>query len=363
MSAEKYVERTDEVERFVKHVQGMIGELDLVFQQGVQRLDFGMDQWRNVDKMPSFDSTARKPPYSWKEKNHYIDASNNLWDIHVWQKMHIHPSISELYYAALLRRIKEFTKSNEGSDFNKGIVYANLGVAQSAQMKLEEGFANILKALIEDYPYSDTDPQSSVWKSPLFTQFEKEYVRKPLQAMISQLNIAAISSVADFVESFLSSLSNDQRAFFEYTFIRVMRNQEIWKEKENGLTANRLLAYTQDLCLFNEDFLKSKFANPGAYGDLERLLTEAGKQVARFSVDLNDCGASDMTELDRKLPLLLYNPNQPEKCLRTLLTLRNYSSHNVGGGSSANCFYSCYDEILRELIRAIYEITSLPKLK
>lgn len=69
----------------------MIDELNLVFQQGIQRLDYGMDQWRNMDKMPSFDQTARKPLYSWKEKNYYLDASNNLWFTCAWQKMRIDP--------------------------------------------------------------------------------------------------------------------------------------------------------------------------------------------------------------------------------------------------------------------------------
>lgn len=67
-----------------------------------------------------------------------------------------------------------------------------------------------------------------------------------------------------FVKDFLDSLNNDQRALFDCTFARIMQNWEIWNEKENGFTANRLLAYTQDFCLFNEDFLKSKTPTSGS---------------------------------------------------------------------------------------------------
>jgi len=356
MSTEKYIEKPDEVARFVKHAQGLLAELNLLFRQGIERLDFGMDQWKNVDKRPSFDLTIKPPPYSWREKNYYIDASNNLWYIYVWQGMHIDPSISELYYTVLLDRIKDFKVNNDNFDFNKGIVYANLGVAQSAQMKLDEGFANILNALIEDSPYSTTEPLYNLHRRDLFTQFEKAYVKEPLKGIMSQLNLAKISPVEHFVENFLDSLNDDQRTFFDYTFVRIMQNLGIWNEKNNRFTANRLLAYTQDFCLFNEDFLRSKFSSSNPHWLLDDLIREAG-----FSVNLTGCGAGGMNDLDNKLASELSNSNQPDKCLRILLTVRNYSSHNVGGGTSANCFYARYDEILKELVRAMCHIILLPK--
>jgi hypothetical protein len=352
MWTDKYVEGKDEVAIFIKGASDFLAKVDFLLQYGVWRLDFGMYCWRNVDKKPSFDPTTRPPPYPYGEKNLYINASNNLWQAAMWRS---YSSISEIYYSTLLEKIKEFKKKNDGFDFNKGIVYANLGVAQSAQMKLDEGYANILKALMDDYPYSDTYPESSVWKSPLFVQFEKHYVTIPLQAIISQLGMPQIHSADSFIEGFFNSLSNDQRTFFEYTFARIKQNKDIWNERENSLTANRLLAYTQDLCLFNEDFLKSKFTDPEPRWLLDDLIKEAG-----FKVNLKCCGATKMTDLDTKLSNLARS-NQPRKCLRTLMTIRNYSSHNVGGGTSRNYFYAHYEDILRELIRAMCEIALLPK--
>jgi hypothetical protein len=60
--------------------------------------------------------------------------------------------LCERYYAILLKEIKQYEISNT-TNFNKGMVYANLGVCQVAQGKIDEGFANILKAHIEDEPY------------------------------------------------------------------------------------------------------------------------------------------------------------------------------------------------------------------
>lgn len=356
-SADKYLENKEEVARFYESARGMMDALNSLFRQGIERLDFGMNQWRNVDKKPSFEATTKPPPYSYDEKNYYINASNNMWYVYLWQGMRLPPAISELYYAALLNRIMEFMKNNDGFDFNKGIVYANLGVAQSAQKKLDEGFANIFKALIEDSSYSANEKtQYDLHRRDLYTQFEKVYIIEPLENIISQLGVPGISSIETFINSFLEELNDDQRSFFDYTFAKIMQSLEIWKEMENGFTANRLLAYTQDLCLFSEDFLKSKFSNPYPRWLLDDLVREAG-----FSVNLRGCGAASMADFDTKLSLELGSTSQPDKCFKILLTIRNYSSHNVGGGTSANRFYACYDEILSELIRAMCYFILLPK--
>lgn len=358
-NTEKYMEKRDETIFFITIARNILAEINSLFEKGLKRLDFGMDQWKNVDKRPSFDLT-KPPPYSYDEKNLYVNASNNLWIIHVWRGLRIHPSISELYYVALLNRIKEFKEKNSGFDFNKGIVYANLGVAQSGQKKLDEGFANILKALIEDSNYSASDPQYDLHRRRLFTQFEEAYVSKPLQEIILQLGISKISSVEQFVENFLESLNNDQRTFFDYTFARIVQSQEIWHEKNNGFTANRLLAYTQDFCLFTEDLLKSKISlntlSNRQYWVLRHLIP------LKFpGINLNGCQANTMADLDNLLPSELSSQSQPDKYLRILLTLRNYSSHNVEGGTSQNCFYARYEDILKELVRAMCEIALLPK--
>jgi hypothetical protein len=312
-----------------------------------------MHQWKNADKKPSY--TEQNPPYSYNEKNVYVNAANNLWHETLWE---FAPELNEIYYMALLDKTREF-ENRETYHFNKGIIYGNLGVAQSAQMKIDEGFANILKALVEDKGYSTTSPDYDIFKRELFAQFESRYVRKLLQDIVSQLNVAGTSPFDHFVADFLNYISTDQRTFFDYTFTRIMQNLEIWKEKENSFTSNRLLAYTQDFCLFNEDFLKTKIPpstiSTRPHWELRDLI-----MTAFSTIDLAGCGANSMTDLDGKLASDLNRLNQTEKCLRILLTLRNYSSHNVAGGTSANVFYNRYHEILAELIRAMCYITLLP---
>jgi len=343
-----------ELTPFIKSSEHLKAELNILLQLGLNRLDFGMHQWKNVDKKPSFTYPPANPPYPYNDKNLYVNASNNLWHKAMWSFL---PELNEIYFNALLQRIKKF--EDKKYFFNKGIVYGNLGVSQSAQMKLDEGFANILKALIEDSGYSQTTPELALFRRRLFTQFEDRYVKKKLEGYITQLNVANTSPVDQFVANFLDSLSNDQRAFFDYTFARAMQNWNIWKEKENSFTANRLLACTQDFCLFIEDLLKSKISP--ATLSTRPFWTLKNLMPTKFSgISLQGCVANSMTDLDQKLPSELGRRIQPNKCLRILFILRNYSSHNVKGGTIANHFYAKHKEIFLELVRAMCYITLLP---
>lgn len=323
---------------------------------GLHRLVFGMNEWKNVDQKPSFNYKATTSPYPYPDKNLYINASNNLWFRTMWS---YHPELSEIYYQELLSTIKKF----EGGTyfFNKGIVYGNLGVSQASQMKLDEGFANILKALIEDSPYSQTRAQPRFIKRQLFTQFEDVLVKKNFEKLVSKVNLARISSAKQFVDDFLKALTVDQRLFFDYSFIRVIQNWQIWVEKENSFTANRLLACTQGLCLFAEAFLKSKISptvlSTRRFWQLKQLVS----QRSEFSgVSLKKCSAKDMTQLDGKLNIFLGMQTQPNKCLKVLAVIRNFTSHNIKSGTSRNVFYDKFDEIITEIARAICEIKLLP---
>jgi hypothetical protein len=356
----KYSLSLQELIDYLKSAGVLKSEFSKLRNLGLNRLVFGMNEWKNIDKKPSFDYKAKTEPYPYPDKNLYINASNNLWYRTMW---YYYPELGEIYYKELLSAIKRF----EGGVyfFNKGIVYGNLGVSQASRMKLDEGIANILKALIEDSPYSPTLAQSRFLKSPLFTQFEDELVKKNLEELVSEVNLARIPSAKQFVNDFLTALTADQRLFFDYSFIRVIQNREIWLEKENSFTASRLLAYTQGLCLFAEDYLKAKIGSTF----LTNWMTTRNKNHVTLTdllgIKFNPriawgCSAKDMAQLDSKLKNFLKMRAQPNKCLKTLTVIRNFTSHNIQSGTSKDVFYSKFDKIIVEIIRAICEIRLLP---
>jgi len=340
----KYLPALHEFSTSYKAALDIRSNLAFLIHYGRERLDFGMRQWSEVDGFPLFDYNDPYIPY--EAKNLYFTAANAIY---IRQPNEMCPwnilpeSLNEIYFKNMLEGIKEYEKG--GYRFNKGMAYANLGVAQAAQMKLDEGFANILKALIEDRGYSpDTAPEHGLRKNPLFLQFEERFVIDQLSLYVVKLGLREENKASNFIEEFLASLKDDQCLFFECTIVRIIQNWEIWQEKANNFTSNRLLTYIQDLCLFTEDLLKSK----GFKGTLRPMIKEAFGVVCEKGCradSLNDNISKHMDEKDIDA-----------KCLRVLLTIRNFSSHNIAGGTSRDYFYKYYDEILMEILRAIFKI-------
>jgi len=355
--AKEYFPTLDEIRQSVEDSRLLLAKLDAIVKYGQVRLEVNMMNWKHRDKKPSFVVANNKPPYPYGDKDLYMSASNNLWYLVAWQR---EPALDEIYYKALLGTANMFMQKEEFL-FNRGIVYANMGVAQATQMKIDEGFANILKALIEDSIYLEGTPEDNVFKRKLLTQFEDVYVKNTFQMILVKLNIVEIPKAKDAVDALFDTLGSHQRIFLDYTFSRMMQNQAIWHDKPNSFTANRLLAYAQDFCLFCEDFLKSKFST----SKLSSIMNKRNRNYVLLSdliaeafpsVDMTRCGADTMDDLDDVLEAELEKQAEPETCLRVLLTLRNYSSHNIGGESWNYIFYRRYDRILDELVRAMWHI-------
>jgi len=356
MSA-KYHESPNELAQFLQAAGQLKIDLQAIINLGKNRLHFCLNEWKNIDQRPSFVYTGT-PPYPYNDKNLYITAANNLWYRTIWSFL---PAINEEYFSALLRQIKRFESPTYY--FNKGIVYGNLGVSQAAQMKLDEGFANILKALMEDAIYSTTGTPAGtqIFNRHLFTQFEDMFVKIDFEHYLSNTGMTLPTPIRQFINYFLTSLDADQRVFFDYAFARAIQNWKIWEEKNNAFSANRLLSCTQDLCLFTEDLLKSKI-NPTVIGTRPYwILRNLVPLRTEFSgISLIGCGANTMSDLDTRLTRNLAIHNELERCLKILATIRNYSSHNIKSGTNRNVFYSRYPDIMTELVRAICNVRLLP---
>jgi hypothetical protein len=226
---------------------------------------------------------------------------------------------------------------------------------QASQRKIDEGFANIRKALDEDRGYSTPQAQKyALFRRELFTQFENDYVKKELLNIVVKLGIQSENEAPRYVDKFLESLKIDQRAFFDYDFARIMQNVDIWHDKENRFTSNRLLAYSQDLCLFAEDLLRKKRVKGKQLGELIKN---------GFGIDdQRNCGADSLKELGKNLRHHFTKEKDFKiRCLKILLTLRNFSSHNISGGTKDDYFYKKLEIILMEIFRAIFEIYGLKR--
>jgi len=326
---------------------GIVSNYKYIEGLGVETLLENMKYCKETLNLPRFNPD--KPYDDYDSKNMYFSAANNLCQYSLWR--HKIFDFAEKYYRKMLETILKF----EGTSYNhnKGMVYANLGITQAVQGKIDEGFANILKALDEDRGYfqKGKDPAQEIFNSELFSQLEKTIVIDSLEKQMAALSKEgeACPSAGDFLKSLTDP---DQRIFFEYTYAKIVDNHRVWVEKANRFSANRMLAYMQDMCLFSEDLLKRK----GYDGMLNNLISSA------FSgIDLAGCGADSYKDLNDKLEKMCSETNMRNRALRMLLTLRNFSSHNISSGDKEDFFFREFEKVFNEILRAIVHVFNAPK--
>ena len=91
------------------------------------------DEWRNrayINSMEKYKDKSFDPnnPYKdYNEKNIYFNAANNTCLGTFWQTEQF--GLAELYYEDMLRIINDYEKKNN-CNFNKGMLYANLGISK-----------------------------------------------------------------------------------------------------------------------------------------------------------------------------------------------------------------------------------------
>ena len=325
----------------------IVANYSFIVDCGVRTLRYNMLYCKDTLKLPQFDPD--NPYEDYDDKNKYFAATNTICYSSLWIRRLF--GLAEKYYEKMLGIIKEF-EEKQGYNHNKGMVYANLGIAQATQHKIDKGFANILKALDEDRGYmgKEKDPVTEIFNNLLFRQLEKTIVEERLATQISDLK--GDDQVYPTANEFLNRLTDPvQRIFFEYTYAKIVENHDVWKEKPNRFSANRMIAYLQDMCLFAEDFLKRK-RHTGTLGPLI--------QSAFPGVDLSDCSASSYDELNRKLESHSQESSKRDRALKMLLTLRNFSSHNISAGESEDFIFRRFDNVFNEILRAVFCIYQLP---
>jgi hypothetical protein len=338
---------------FIKTANEIANNFDFIVRNGVARLI------EDMKKAPKFDPD-NKPEYD--EKNEYFNEANNICQFSLWQ-LGLY-DLCEKYYAILLANIREYETKNT-TNFNKGMVYANLGVSQVAQGKIDEGFANILKANIEDEPYHKRDPSRSVFRLELYSQFEngkagregiKDYILKHSQ--LYQTEETVTIDIA-FLSELVSSLDTDSHILFISVIEKIRRHFIVLDDKDNRFTRLQIFLCLQDLCLSIENALKKRNNNTGMMKELLDGLfsTASGRpRVWKPVFDANYGFATSLneTQFENNLKEIFKLTDSEARRLLICCAVRNFSSHNLDVGNDwvfqkVN-ITSIFDNILSSLL-------------
>jgi len=312
----------------IKTAHDIQTNLDFIIRSGVGLLREGMRKARKFDPDNPFENYG--------EKNEYFNNANNTCQFSLW-KLRLY-DLCERYYAILLREIREY-EENHDTNFNKGMVYANLGVSQLAQGKIDEGFANILKANIEDEPYHRADPTKTVFKSPLYIQFEE--VTEGFILRHSDLYRKEESAPIDkaFLDTSLSSLDTDSHVLFISVVEKIRRTLEVLKDKDNRFTRLQIFLCLQDLCLSIENTLKKKNSLTGMLKALlDSLFSSASGRLRLpwkpvFDNNYRFTSSNNATQFESNLRRILAIGDNTARRLLICCAVRNFSSHNLDVGN------------------------------
>ena len=308
--------------------------LDFIIRTGVGLL---LEDMKNATR---FDPT--NPP-DYHVKNEYFNNANNICGISLW-RLGLY-DLCEKYYSQLLEEIRKY-ENDKDTNFNKGMVYANLGVSQVVQNKIDEGFSNILKAHIEDEPHHRTDPSKSVFSLKLYSQVEngvdgkegtKDFILKHSQLYQTEetkpIDLALLTNL-------VASLDTDSHILLVSVVEKIRRNFETFADKDNRFTRLHILLNFQDLCLAIENALKVKNNISGELKSLLDNLFSTRRLGARprwkqifDNYYTQFCRATSITELRTNLNGITDTiTNSKARRLMIFCLIRNFSAHNLDVG-------------------------------
>ena len=330
----------------VKAANDIKTNLEFIIQNGLRELHEGM---RRASK---FDPNNPLPNYD--EKNAYFNPANAICYFSLWELRFY--DLCEKYYATLLDEIRKFERENN-TNFNKGMVYANLGVSQVAQGKIDEGYANILKAHIEDEPYHRTDASKSIFNLRLYSQFEeriKNYILEQLSLYQSEESIEIKKTL---VEKLVSSLNTDSRILFISLVEKIRRNLEILTDKDNRFTRLKIFLCLQDVCLSFENALKVKNNLTGNLKIFLNRLFSTGSGRQRdpwkpiFDTNYGFTSSNNASQFESNLKNIFAIEDNKARRLLICCAVRNFSSHNLD--VSNNYVFQNIENIFNNILSAI----------
>jgi tetratricopeptide (TPR) repeat protein len=325
-------------------------DMDAFIKNGISLLK------KNLERYPSFD-----PDRPYPEKNEYFNELSRRGHENLFS--HGLHGEAELYYEALLKIILEYERTYN-KKFNKGMVYANLGIAQMATGKFDAGIVHLLRAGEEDQPIA---PDFNILNTRLWKQFENS---KIFYYLIN-LNMSPDAGLAFVDEPFLSDLvrgmEQQDRIFFEGTIWILRDNLHQHHAFPNAYTRGRLYSSLKDLCLLTEALLRKKQI-------VDRVITTASEiTLHRLLVNVlsNDypqtdlkTKASNIQEFLNNLEPILENDKATLRYVYCLHLVRNFTGHHFDLSETitspkGRTFFELYETVLTNILSAVMYFKSI----
>lgn len=343
--------------------KNLLGKYRATFEEalknGVAQLREGMESAENYNH----DNPSDEYKKNYGKKNEYFNKPNEIGAPFLQEGV---TGVSKMYYWNLLNVIIEY-EDKSGKLLNKGMVDANLGVSALSEGDVDGGIAWLLWAEQEDR-YWSKNPEKSIFKSELYTQFPEGKYRQgisqfgeeapwvSLRQIVTEYNTCFNEAVK--LEDVFKELegSPGHRSLFEGSIWVIHRNlalldaekkHKILGKDNNIYTRLRLFDGMIGLCRFVEFRMKNHERISGTLGE---LLIAIFKNETWFKKHVNSVSkkAEKPEDFDNMMKDWLTKHNEPERSFLVLWTLRNYATHICDPDTPF--FFEHIKEALREIL-------------
>ncbi len=326
-----------------------VGFIRDLIEHGLQVLSAGLTQY------PEFNSGGK-----YDEKNNYFATANNL-GLGFLQTPGLQ-WIAEMYFQEMLNAILSY-EAQSGKKVNKGMVYANLGISQIRNGRLDDGIANLFTAEYEDRQLNGLE-NWEISDTTLWWQFEF-LVASFISSFVGDDILSEFCIDRNFWERLLKELDQQDRIFLDGTILALHKNWEVFQEAEtrgieqNIYTLGRLHTGLRDLCLSVESLLRHKQGINGPC-NLDALLDNALKNKGTgFSRERKGKPSiKDLKEFLASLDQVVREVDDPHlRRIYCLQIYRNFTVHRFEMTEKA--FFERYRNILKDVFGAILYLKSV----
>ena len=275
--------------------------------------------------------------------------------------------LAESYHSAMLQCILDY-ESRTGKHFNKGMVYANLGVAQIANGKIDDGVTSLLAADVEDQDFTDRDPHH-ILNEPLWWQFEKPHVFDYLLSLCAETcHGMHITLDQTFLVNFMDSVELQDRLLLESSIWTLQDNLAAVARLNSVHARSGLLSALRNTCWLIESLLRRSPAGQALMKDNPRatlydhICKAVGGKGVSFPTDCLSLCASTAQQFADSLNKILRSSVDPKvRALYCLVLARNYTGHEFDPTPNPDWFPQ-YEQVVAQVVSAMFYLKSISAL-
>lgn len=340
----------------------MVSLFELISQGGHFLLQ-GMDKDSGYDCNRGYKA---KNAYFLQANNLCMDSVTGLWNRQIEVPLGSNRSLTldgwdavKQYYEAMRQLVEQYEQET-GKRFNKGMLYANLGIAMIVSGQRESGIFYMMAADHEDRDFIKSVPDRSIVYGPLWTPFESPHFQEWIPDALADTAEFPVHPTEQQCSELLERIKSPEERLFLGSAIMQMHQHLAKAQEGNSFSISEVFSGLRDICTLIEHRVRRTLSAKGE--KIEQLLKSflkqyrCGKLLPSGKVDSTDC-----TTALRNINAAFQLPPE-HRSLKILHILRNFTSHQLvtdPADSQRPAFIALTDKCLRHIIAALFYLDSL----